>query len=198
MNVPTSHDLACLSKQAYDECTVSANDTEVLICERDGFLVLAFRGTTFDHFDIIRDLRAVPWWSSEVQGFVHKGFLVGVRAIWPLLQRYPLRSNAVVLTGHSKGGAEACYVAALMTLAGYPPVKLETFGAPRVGFGWIEGVLKGIPGNRNRLGADIVPTVPHRFPFPYRHDRELTELPSDAPHPFRNHRIADYVEAVRG
>ena len=198
MTVPTSHELACLCQRAYDECTVSANDTEVLIVERDEFLILAFRGTTFDHHDIIKNMRAFPWWASEVGGFVHKGFLVGARSIWPHLQRYPLRSKPTVLAGHSKGGAEAGEVAAMMTLSGYPPILLETFGAPRVGFGWIEDVLKGIPGNRYRLGADIVPTVPHRFPFPYRHDRDVTLLPVEIEHRFHNHRIADYIEAVSG
>ena len=196
-NLPTSLELAELSRQAYDSATIKANNTEILITESHGCLVCAFRGTTFDGLDIIRDLRAFPWWASEGRGFAHKGFLVGVRSIMPILKTYPLASNAVVLTGHSKGGAEAILTGAFMTLAGYPPVKIETFGAPRAAFGWIEDVLKGVPGYRWRLGADIVPTVPHRFPFPYRHDRGLTTLATRHPSPFLNHRINDYVRALQ-
>ena len=134
MILPPRRSLALVSEAAYHECTIKADNTEILIGETEDFMIWGFRGTTFDGIDIIRDLRAFPWWSKEIQTFVHKGFLVGVRAIWPLL---PLGMNTkpIILTGHSKGGAEAILCGAFLCGLGRPPAMIETFGAPRVAFG---------------------------------------------------------------
>jgi len=190
--------LCLLSKQAYNKCTVEAGGTEVLIKTVRKITVFAFRGTTFDGVDILTDLRACPWWSKEVGTFVHKGFLEGVRAIWPLLPMSGPNPGEIVLTGHSKGGAEAILLGAFMVQCGIPVAQIETFGAPRVGFSGLGEILKGVLGNRNRLGNDIVPTRPLPFPIPYRHDRELKETPDgdDNFDPFENHRIADYCKAM--
>lgn len=195
MNI-TSKMLAKLSAQAYKNQTISAGGTEVLIRQRGPIEVWAFRGTTFDGIDILKDLRAFPWWSKGANTFVHKGFFRGVGAIWPLLPLAIPNGKPIALTGHSKGGAEAILCGAFMASIGIPPVLIETFGAPRAGFSNIGKILKDIPGHRFRLGSDIVPTVPHAFPIPYRHDRDLTALEADDKHIFFNHRIADYVKAV--
>ena len=188
--------LARLSMESYKYSTVAAGGTEVMISKVRKMHVLAFRGTEFDFSDIIDDLQSYPWWSREVSGFVHRGFLQGVRAVWPLLPISGPKARPLVLTGHSKGGAEAILTGAMLTCLGIPPVQIETFGAPRVGFGGLGDILKKIPGKRHRLGDDIVPTVPHAFPLPYRHDRDLTEHDAEDNHIFQNHRIADYVAAM--
>lgn len=192
----TAKKLARLSSAAYKKHTVAADNTEVLIRDIGPITVFAFRGTTFDGIDIIRDIRALPRWSGEIQGWAHRGFLKGVRAIWPLLPIGVPGGKPIALTGHSKGGAEAILCGAFMVGCGVPPVNITTFGAPRVGFGALKEMVKHIPGERHRLGADIVPTVPHRFPFPYRHDRLLTKHAVEDEHPFLNHQIADYLAAM--
>lgn len=189
--------LLSLSAKAYDRHTFKAGGTEVFVSQVRKQTVMAFRGTTFDGADIIKDLRAMPWWSKEIGTFVHRGFLVGVRAIWPLLPLTGHKNPPIVLTGHSKGGAEAILVGAMLTVLEIPVAQIETFGAPRVGFGGIKKILKDIPGKRHRLGDDIVPTVPHRFPLPYRHDRELTEHEAEDENYFSNHKISEYKKAIK-
>lgn len=188
--------LASVSKEAYDKHTIRVGDTEVLIKTVRKKTVFAFRGTTFDGWDIIYDLRACPWWSSEVGTFVHKGFLLSVRGIWPHLPIGGPNPGEIVLTGHSKGGAEAVLLGAFLVQCGIEVAQIETFGAPRVAFSGLGEILKGVPGHRHRLGNDIVPTRPLPFPIPYRHDRELTTTPDgdDNFDPFDNHRIADYCK----
>jgi predicted lipase len=188
--------LARLSGQAYDQHTFAAGGTEVLMKTVRKHTVMAFRGTTLDGLDILDDLRAYPWWSKEIRGFVHRGFLSGVRDIWSHLPIGGPNPMSVVLTGHSKGGAEAILFGAMLCALKIPPVQIETFGAPRVGFTGLGRLLKNIPGKRWRLGADIVPTRPLPFPFPYRHDRELSLIATDEEDVFKNHRIADYIKAV--
>lgn len=189
--------LARLCLEAYEHSNFEAGGTEVLIKAVRKTSVLAFRGTTFDGLDILDDIRAMPWWSREVGAFVHRGFLTGVRDVWPLLPVGEPGARPIVLTGHSKGGAEAILFGAMLTCLNLAPVQIETFGAPRVGlFGVLGKILKEVPGKRHRLGDDIVPTFPHRFPLPYRHDRDLTQHEVEDGHPFHDHRIADYVAAV--
>lgn len=206
----TPADFARLCRLAYDEApTWAAGGTEArLTIEANNVTVVAFRGTTFDGLDIIKDLRALPWWSRELGCWVHAGFLKGVRGIWPLMAdtladvRGPL-----ILTGHSKGGAEAAVCAAFMKqilrrglVQGRPPTMLVTFGCPRVGFPDFCRITRGIPGERFVNGTDIVPTVPPpgQIIFRYRHDRAETGLHSGEADVFRNHRIRDYEEAARG
>ena len=193
----TSHDLAQLCDKAYDTHTIEAAGTEVLIEDRGDFVVWAFRGTEKNYGEILDDLRGYPWWSKEVGTFVHRGFLVGAKAIWPELPMAGYQSKPVVLTGHSKGGAEAILIGAFMVQLGIPPVLIETFGAPRVGFAGLGELLEGVPGERHKLGIDAIPSVPPAgFLVRYRHDRDLTEHDTDNLHLFENHRIADYISAV--
>lgn len=191
-----SRALAILCQASYDDHDIEAGGTEVLVTKIGETTIFAFTGTKFDGLDIIKDLRAYPWWASEGGGFAHRGFLVGVRAITPKLVPLLPTNAPYVLTGHSKGGSEALLFGAFMARAGNPPAMIETFGAPRAAFGWIKDALKGVPVKCHRLGIDIVPTVPHRFPFPYRHPVRLTEYGSANPDGLHNHRIAEYIAAV--
>jgi len=195
----SSRSLAKLAEAAYHDHTYKAGGTEVLVVDRGPLTVFAFRGTTFDGADIVKDLMAYPWWASEVGTFVHRGFLKGVRAVWSELPIGIPGNKPIVLCGHSKGGAEAILCGAFMVGCGVPPALIETFGAPRVGFN-LGKTLKGIPGSRNRLGIDIVPTIPPviipSWMSPYRHDQDLTGYKVVDEDLFHNHRIADYVAAM--
>lgn len=196
MSLPKSKALAVLCQASYDDHDIKAGDTEVLISKIGEYTVFTFTGTKFNGLDIIKDLRAYPWWASEMGGFVHRGFLVGVRDIMPQLLPLIPTDAPYVLDGHSKGGSEAILAGAAMVKLGNPPALIETFGAPRAAFGWIETALEDIPVICHRNGTDIVPTVPHRFPFPYRHPVELTNHWNANPDVFHNHKISQYIAAV--
>lgn len=196
MSFPKPKTLAVLCQASYDDHDIKAGDTEVLITTIGDYTVFTFTGTRFDGKDILKDLWAIPWWASEAGGFAHRGFLIGVRDIMPKLLPLIPTDAPYILNGHSKGGAEAVLTGAVMAKRGNPPAMIETFGAPRAAFGWIEEVLKDIPGHRHRVGIDIVPTVPHRFPLPYRHDREGTNHPVVDEDLFFNHKIAEIIAAV--
>lgn len=204
----TPADLARRCREAYDAPpTFEAGGTEArLTIEANNVTVVAFRGTTFDGLDIIKDLRAMPWWSRELGCWVHAGFLKGVRRIWPLMTDTLAQiQGPLILTGHSKGAAEAAVCAAFMKrllrhglVQGKPPTMLVTFGAPRVGFPGFCNITRGIPGERYVNGIDIVTTLP--LPgriIRYRHDRAETALHWGEDDLFKNHRIRDYEAAAR-
>lgn len=204
----TPADLARRCREAYDEApTFEAGGTEArLTIEANNVTVVAFRGTTFDGLDIIKDLRALPWWARELGCWVHAGFLKGVRGIWPQMAG-PLAQvqGPLILTGHSKGAAEAAVCAAMMKkllrrglARGRSPTMLVTFGAPRVGFPGFCDITKNIPGERYVNGIDIVPSVPPPgFLLRFRHDRDETALNFGEDDLFKNHRIRDYEAAAR-
>lgn len=203
----TPANLARLCREAYREPpTFEAGGTEArLTIEAHGVTVVAFRGTTFDGLDIIKDLRTMPWWSRELGCWVHAGFLKGVRGVWPLMADALAQiQGPLILTGHSKGAAEAAVCAAFMKkllrrgmMQGTAPTMLVTFGAPRVGFPGFCRITAGIPGERYVNGIDIVPTLPPPgILLRFRHDREETGLHQGKPDFFLNHRIADYEAAA--
>lgn len=172
-------------------------------------LVFAFRGTTFDGADIIKDLRTIPWYSSKLQGWYHKGFLKGAQAILrPLANELRKHDSATgiedipyLLTGHSKGGAEATIVAALMTRLGRPPHALVTFGAPYAGDDSLRCWLKDVDGHRVANRSDPVTGVPWLLAKlgVFSHHRGETQVTSGLnavrldP---RNHKISRYIDAL--
>lgn len=173
MEVPNRRErtlvLLAQAQRAYDEApTISEDGVEALISFiKDGHLVVAFRGTQFDYRDIIRDMRAMPWWDGDL-GWCHAGFLKGVRPLWPAIRDVILHSGVhpwrVIFTGHSKGAAEATIAAGLMVrdpLLGSPG-RLETFGCPHVAGRQLGNILRGARVGLARWvnGSDIVPHVP--------------------------------------
>ncbi|KAJ7664523.1 Alpha/Beta hydrolase protein [Mycena polygramma] len=106
-------------------------------------IVVVFRGT-FDLKDAISDLkfRKVPFESPGISEpvRVHRGFLAAyndvvdevLAIVKQQLEDFP--SYSVVVTGHSLGGAVASLAApSIKTAHPQVPLKLYTFGQPRVG-----------------------------------------------------------------
>jgi hypothetical protein len=188
--------LAQQSARSYDRWSVNSGGTEALIAIEPWGRCVAFRGTTSDFGDILRDLRAVPWYDKDL-GWCHSGFLKGAREIYPLL-RPALHSGPLWLTGHSLGGALATLVAAMMVRDGIPLTGLVTFGCPRVGYG-LEERLKAVPFQQRWVhGTDCVPSHPWTV-WGYRHARWESWLPlceDEEADRFLNHRMASYVSAI--
>lgn len=106
--------------------------SRALLLEAPDHVVVAFRGTDIaDHRNLLADADAMlaPF---VTRGRVHRGFWAALEAIWPPLKAALTEVGAfrpVYVTGHSLGGAMAVLASQLAPM----PVRLYTFGAPRVG-----------------------------------------------------------------
>lgn len=147
-----------LSAAAYTgEPTLRHGDCFAFISDIPGRTVIAFRGTN-DWRSALQDAKAWPKRDADL-GFCHGGFLEDARAIYPAL-RARMRGRRVVITGHSKGGADALIVGALLHLAGIAVTDIVTFGAPRAGFRRMRRILAPVQIRQYWAGDDPVPLVP--------------------------------------
>jgi len=174
--------------------TLVVGDVHAVITQVDGITTVAFRGTVPTSWaDWFRDFAAWPDRIADhpAIGCCHDGFITGAEAILPQLNA--ALTTPYVLTGHSLGGALAIAAGALLTDCGKPPLRLTTFGAPRVGFS-LAKILAPIDGIRYRPGADPVPEVPS---WPYLNDRPWTHI-GEANHldPIGDHAISRYALAL--
>src|SRR5690349_8469481 len=164
--------LCAAAAAAYTQAaTMAVGDVHVVITQVDNVTIVAFRGTVpTSWMDWFRDFYAWPERLTDhpALGFCHDGFVSGADAILPKLSL--ALTGPYMLTGHSLGGALAIAAGALLTDSGKPPLRLTTFGAPRVGFS-LTKILISIDGARYRHGADPVPEVPS---WPYLNDRPWT------------------------
>ena len=197
--LPSARSLAELSARAYREHSfATVGGVEVLMDVRPETVVLAFRGTEKDGRDIVRDLRGYPWWARELGCWVHRGFLVGARNV---MAEFPWHfERPVHLTGHSKGGAEATVVAALMCAAGRRPRSLVTFGSPRTGSWGLGRILaaNGVGLQRYVFGADFVTQLPLLLGLlrVYCHVAPAKRIGRATGDGAKDHRIAGYVAAL--
>lgn len=136
-------------------------------------VVVAFRGTVGTSIrNWVEDLDAfqtVPWAAKCAACAVHSGFYGSyssvsdklVSAVKSLRSRHP--SAAVVVTGHSLGGAMAAVAAAdLAVRIGVPVAKLVTYGEPRTGNAAFADLISSSVPTVWRIThlKDIVPHVP--------------------------------------
>lgn len=158
------HALACYT----DIPSASVKDVEVCISHNSQGVVIAFPGTQINigdghlELDAFRDLRCFPWWSRELSGFCHAGFLKGARDILPAVRETVAgEKGSVQLTGHSLGGAIAIVVAALLVRLGLRVDGVTTFGAPPVDAGRCGDILRdaGVRVMRYENWRDMVPEV---------------------------------------
>jgi predicted lipase len=174
--------------------TIFVSDVHAVITMVDGISTVAFRGTVPSSWtDWFRDFAAWPNRIADhpALGFCHDGFISGAEAILPQLNA--ALSGPYVLTGHSLGGALAIAAGALLTDCGRPPLRLTTFGAPRVGMN-LTKILMTIEGSRYRHGSDPIPEVPS---WPYLNDRPWTHI-GQANHldPIGDHAVSRYALAL--
>ena len=192
-------DLAKLSQAAYagrptwthGDCFAygtTVNDTTT---------VVAFRGTDPDAIkDWTHDFDAAPEDDAQL-GWCHKGFLDDVRGVAPQIMAALKGKPAIIVTGHSKGGAEALIFGGVLVAAGKPPLQISTFGAPRCAVfssPTLAGLLARVAGTDYRHRDDPVPLVPIGFDHP----RTILQLvpPTFALGVIADHYIANYIAAL--
>jgi hypothetical protein len=163
----SDHGLALIAARAYSvPATFSIGDAHVLVvtdADPDA-VIIAFRGTDpACLLDVVADLRAAPSHDADL-GWLHGGFLWDIHCAFDRVIA-AIGGRPVILTGHSKGAAEATGTAAKLKARGVPVLKLTVFGCPRMGFealgcqGLLNQVAK-IPGTSYRHGRDPVTEVP--------------------------------------
>lgn len=101
--------------------------------------------------------------SKVLSGRVHKGFLRELKdvqaSVISALEKCGGKDRAVILTGHSQGGAEAALATSALAAAGYQISSTYTFAAPRAGTQeFVDSVTT--PVFRIEFGDDIVPHLP--------------------------------------
>jgi len=178
--------LAELCEDAYtrDDLKISG-DTQGIIARSGGFNIIAFRGTEFNGVDILRDIRILPWWSKELNCFVHAGFLKAAREALPIAKEL---SGPLILTGHSLGGAIARVVSGLLNKE---YTRVVTFGEPRSIMSAIP-CLSPVRSMRYINGNDAVP----KHPWPiwgYRHQGYSKNI-GETEGRFTDHKISNYIK----
>ncbi len=164
-----------------------------IVLSRNDVMVIVFRGTRLERHspfdaaelivinqdDLWVDSRFLPV-VSRFGGSVHAGFLSAFSEISDDLDnilRGRARNQALILAGHSLGGA-------LATLAAThaDPVEVDalyTYGSPKVGNAGFAESVAGLRHFRHVCGEDWVPKLPPAF-LGYVHTGQLMPVPGVA------------------
>ena len=141
-------DILTILEQSYIAKTIRVKEVECLVMKWDGYQVVAFRGTEFSDmletngfWDVIRDLRAIPWYDKRV-GWSHAGFLKGARGVvdkglYGLLRR----DEPILVLGHSLGAALALNAAVMLESMGFMVDGVIGVGSPRT---FLKGTAKKV------------------------------------------------------
>ncbi len=207
----------CVSKK--NKIQLKAEVGTRLINTKDGFgvcaiggdfnknqIFLIFRGTTMANYkaDVFTDAR-IGIERSEAGLPVHIGFNHAFSSMREEIKKFLGKHSNITGTvhciGHSLGGAVATLVAAWVVRNRINPVKLYTFGSPRVGTGWFTQALtrelKSCNINRVFHETDPVTMIP-LYPFVHTANPGFSYfLPSSFPLTSGEaHKIKNYVKSV--
>ncbi|HXI73468.1 MAG TPA: lipase family protein [Verrucomicrobiae bacterium] len=188
-----ARECAAASAAAYSARPTVSNqvtDTQALVIEQAGCVIIAFRGTS-NARDFVTDAKFFrELLVEEANGDrceVHRGFLAAYESIIADLGHHlsciVAGSRPVYITGHSLGGALAILVALELKRQGFNIAQVYTFGQPRVGnaaFKRLYDFSLGASTFRVVYQEDIVARVPHlpSVTDPYRHVGLEIFLPS--------------------
>jgi triacylglycerol lipase len=172
-------------------------------------VIVAMRGTRpeLSGFpDLLTDARGALT-SFGSYGVVHKGFKRTFESAMPSLEqdsKLVSKADVVHVVGHSLGGAIATLIAGHYASSGRP-VKLYTYGSPRVGALGTQEAFERKIGKENifRVAHDLDP-ISLIAPFPYIHvngrrtDRNNMTLPSPTGSLLStmNHDMSGYIESA--
>src|SRR5690625_1828804 len=188
------------TKDAFGVCAVGGNS-----CSNEIFFV--FRGTTKANkkADVWTDIRCGFELSTGGKP-VHIGFNHAFTSMIPELKAFfnehSTVTGKVYCIGHSLGGAVATLAADWVARNRPNPVRLYTFGAPRVGGNFFARSCTNLVGEENIMRVfhttDPVPMMPI---FPYTHAPTrgpVYHLPSTLPMMSgESHGMRSYIDSVR-
>lgn len=150
------------------ESTELLIDAQCFLAIGDRYQVLSFRGTEGDSIaDWLQnlDVRKIGW----IKGKVHCGFEDEWESLRKRIQEKLCPRRPLLITGHSKGAAEATLAATELFLTGFNVAGLYTFGSPRV-LDWeaaeyFNSLALAEKAYRCFHSNDLVPRVPIAFRF---------------------------------
>jgi hypothetical protein len=189
----TDLDLADWALKAYAQpATIETADVHCLVGEAEGVQILALRGTDPRRpVDLLRDAEAAGVRDDPILGPVSESFLADAEQLaWRVAA---ILSPGFVVTGHSKGAADAQALAALLAYMGKAPARLTTFASPQLGL--LPGMIGTLPGTDYVMQHDPIPDVPPNRGRP----RTITMLPWIGAVPFDRlecHAMMGYRDAI--
>lgn len=197
MTLPLPSAVAAVAAQAYaGPWRWVAGDVHVLDARLGTYRVVAFRGTTRDGFDILRDVRCAPWWFRRV-GFVPAGFGKGVAAVIDAIlldAADDLLAGKLIVCGHSLGARMALIAAGWMAALGHPPAGTYAFEPPRGAWFKLRRLLRKLPYLfACRDGNDLVV----RVPFIWLQGCALVRVGRPRLDPLECHKIAVVADDLR-
>lgn len=173
-----------------------------------GFDVVVWRGSATS-YDWALNFDCLPLKDGAL-GMLHAGFAKGV---WPLQEEIAdaVARRPVIVTGHSRGAAQACIFAGHLVAAGKAPVRLMVMGCPRPGYQQLADVLQagGVDIHSYKNGDDPVTNVPFNIDLigtkcdlPYVSVAPYIQLdekptPHDSWGPLAVHRIELYLAGLK-
>jgi V8-like Glu-specific endopeptidase len=143
---------------------IEKDDTQCFVASSADRVLIAFRGTE-SVGDWMANLNTLS--TSQSYGSVHRGFHTGFSVVRPQIEQ-ELKSfsdRAIVLTGHSLGGALAT-IAAAEWRGVFPVTAIYTYGQPAVGKGRFPAFMRQhYAGKFFRIvnNDDVVPQVPPTY-----------------------------------
>lgn len=204
------YDLAKLCKESYRYVTFTVAECEVLLKYEAGVLHVICRGTEVpkpfpkqnflgnlkNAWDVIRDMRVIPWYDKDL-GWCHAGFLKGGVKVAELIVKHLDVTQPVHFTGHSLGGALSLVCAAKLSAHGYNVKQWVGFASPKVHF--MTRKRFRFRQVNYRFRNDVVPLMPRVRG--YRHNYPVIRLMSDeinrGPATWLDHSIDKYIKALR-
>ena len=163
---------------------ISIDNTQAYICENEGSIVVAFRGsespasldgfkdwllTNARNFLVLPEGRiGTDFAAAGVGARFHRGFMMALAEIWEQLyiavdEALSRKERPLWITGHSLGGAIALLAAWRLHQKFLPIHQICTFGAPMIGNdAAAEAYHREFPGKIFRYvdASDLVPRLP--------------------------------------
>jgi pimeloyl-ACP methyl ester carboxylesterase len=181
----TDHDLAVLCK------TFAGHAAGYSVRRYEAETVVALRGSTTVR-DWVQDMLVLEI-EHPVLGRVHEGFLAEAAGMASGIAQ-DCAGRPFTLCGHSRGGAIALVLGALLKGSGCVASAIVTFGAPRAGGPRLADALWPIPIRQYRCGGDPIPFWPEP---PFANIGPLIEVGQPQLNPIADHYASRYAEEVR-
>jgi lipase (class 3) len=144
---------------------IDIQDTQAIICEINGKILVTFRGVELDRF---LDIRSALNFRTKLQtyGDIHSGFDDALSHVWPILLGFLPNNLELIFNGHSMGGALAQIASYKYFLKCGEMLPTITFGAPKIGR--FKKLIPATPLYKFNLIGDPIPFLPLNWMGPYK------------------------------